>query len=85
MQQRASRRVQPCYSTSALNNSMRYALKLNNTSYLAACYEATGSGIRLTNKAEDACSYVTVEKALSVAIQLSKTFDSPPVVVEVEH
>lgn len=63
---------------------MRYALKLQNV-YLAACYEATGSGIRLTDKPEDACSYVTVEKALSVAVQLSKTFDSPPVVVEVEH
>jgi hypothetical protein len=64
---------------------MRYALQLQNQTYLAACYEATGSGLRITDKSEDACSYVTLEKALSVALQLSHALGTPPTVVEVEN
>lgn len=64
---------------------MRYALQLPNQTYLAACYEATGSGLRITDKSEDACSYVTLEKALSVAVQLSHSLGVPPTVVEVEN
>jgi hypothetical protein len=64
---------------------MRYALQLQNQTYLAACYEATGSGIRITDKSEDACSYVTLEKALSVAVQVSQSLGTSPMVVEVEH
>ena len=64
---------------------MRYALQLPNQTYLAACYEATGSGLRITDKSEDACSYVTLEKALSVAVQLSQYLGVPPTVVEVEN
>jgi hypothetical protein len=33
---------------------MRYALSISNNIYLAACYEATGSGIMMTDKPEDA-------------------------------
>lgn len=64
---------------------MRYALQLPNHTYLAACYEATGSGLRITHNSDDACSYVTLEKALSVAVQLSQYLGVPPTVVEVEN
>jgi hypothetical protein len=64
---------------------MRYALQLPNQTYLAACYEATGSGLLITDKPEDACSYVTIEKAASVARQLGGFFGVPPTVVEVEN
>ena len=46
---------------------MRYALSTSPETYLAACYEATGNGILITKKSEDACSYVTWEKACEVA------------------
>ena len=64
---------------------MRYALSLPDNTYLAACYEATGSGIILTAKAEDACSYVTIEKAASVAHQVRFSLGVVPAVVEVEY
>jgi len=62
---------------------MRYALSVHNDFYLAACYEATGSGIKLTTVEEDACSYVTIEKAISVAVQLKDTLGCIPSVIEV--
>ena len=39
--------------------------------YLAACYEQGHPGILFTSIQEDACHYVTYEKAVSIARQLS--------------
>jgi|TARA_R100000084_G_scaffold104781_1_gene61685 hypothetical protein len=64
---------------------MRYALSLQNNTFLAACYEATGSGIMLTTNAEDACSYVTLEKALAVAQAVSQSVGQVPAVIEVGY
>ncbi|MEL0119044.1 MAG: hypothetical protein VXB01_08900 [Opitutae bacterium] len=64
---------------------MRYALALDNNLYLAACYEATGSGILKTANPEDACSYVTIEKAIDVAIQVRHSLGFVPSVIEVEN
>lgn len=64
---------------------MRFALALENNRYLAACYEATGSGIMLTTNAEDACSYVTLEKAISVAKAVQQSLGELPCVVEVNY
>jgi hypothetical protein len=64
---------------------MRYALAVKNDLYLAACYEATGSGIMLTTVREDACSYVTIEKAINVAIQVRHSLGHVPSVIEVEN
>ena len=65
----------------------RYALSITHPSlepvYLAASYEQTGSGIRLTDTPEDACSYVTYEQASAVAKALSHTFVGIPQIVEV--
>lgn len=67
----------------------RYALSITRPDvdplYLAASYEQTGSGIRITDKLEDACSYVTIEQACAVAKALRHTFNEPPSVIEVEH
>jgi hypothetical protein len=67
----------------------RYALSITTTKaeplYLAASYETTGSGIRITDRAEDACSYVTFEQAASVARQLKDTFHGAPQVIEVGY
>ena len=67
----------------------RYALSITNTDteplYLAASYETTGSGIRITDCAEDACSYVTFEQAANVARQLKDTFSNAPQVIEVGY
>ena len=67
------------------NRPMRYALSVSNKTYLAACYEATGSGILLTKKAEDACSYVTLEKALAVAQAVAPSIGQLPCIVEVSY
>ena len=64
---------------------MRYALSLQNNTFLAACYEANGSGIMLTTNAEDACSYVTLEKALAVAQAVSQSIGQVPAVIEVGY
>ena len=64
---------------------MRYALVLDQDLYLAACYEATGSGIKLTTVAEDACSYVTIEKAINVAVQVRHSLGYVPSVIEVDN
>jgi hypothetical protein len=64
---------------------MRYALSISDKTYLAACYEATGSGILLTEKAEDACSYVTIEKALAVAKAVAPSVGELPCIVEVNY
>jgi len=64
---------------------MRYALLIQNDTFLAACYEATGSGIMLTKNAEDACSYVTLEKAVAVAKAVSASIGQLPSIVEVSY
>lgn len=67
----------------------RYALSITRPEvdplYLAASYEQTGSGIRITDKREDACSYVTIEQASAVARALRHTFGATPNVIEVEY
>lgn len=67
----------------------RYALSITNSKveplFLAASYEQTGSGIRITNIAEDACSYVTIEQAAAVAQALTGTFQATPQIVEVDY
>ena len=40
--------------------------------YLAACYEPQHDGIVYTPLVEDACEYVTVEKAARIARELTK-------------
>ena len=40
--------------------------------YLAACYEPQHDGIVFTPLKEDACEYVTVEKAAAIARELTK-------------
>ncbi len=64
---------------------MRYALLIQNDTFLAACYEATGSGIKLTKNAEDACSYVTLEKAMAVAQAVSGSIGQIPSVIPVNY
>jgi hypothetical protein len=53
----------------------RYNVLLHRqqTEYLAACYAPTGSGIRTTLQAEDACSWVLPETASRVARHISET------------
>jgi len=68
----------------------RYALKTTHGTqilYLAAYYAnfPTNNGIRLTDKAEDACSYVTIEKACQVARNLEDTMGCVPTIVEVSY
>lgn len=72
-----------CYRKAVLNRSMRYALVVGHNRYLAACYEATGSGILITDKPEDACTYVTLDKALAIANAVAPNLDMIPSVVEV--
>jgi len=68
----------------------RYALKTTregNAFYLAAYYEKlpANNGIYLTLKAEDACSYVTIEKACQVARMLEDSMGYVPSIVEVSY
>jgi len=55
--------------------------------YLAAYYAnfPKNNGIRLTDKAEDACSYVTIEKACQVARSLEDNMGCVPSIVEVSY
>lgn len=62
---------------------MRYALSISHETYLAACYEPTGNGILLTKKVDDACSYVTWEKAVAVAKDVAPCLGTIPCIVEV--
>ena len=51
----------------------RYTLSMthgNSKRFLAAVYDLTSSGIFLTDVEEDACSYVTMDKAVEVAREL---------------
>ena len=68
----------------------RYALKTTHGTqvmYLAAYYAnfPKNNGIRLTDKAEDACSYVTIEKAFQVARSLEDSMGCVPSIVEVSY
>lgn len=67
----------------------RYALSIARPEaeplFLAASYEQTGSGIRITEKSEDACSYVTIEQASAVARALRHTFNQTPSIIEVNY
>lgn len=66
----------------------RYALTSQEQEqplYLAAYYECQKNGIRLTAQAEDACSYVTIEKAVQVARQLKNSLGYLPNIVEVDY
>jgi hypothetical protein len=68
----------------------RYALKTTHEGkvlYLAAYYAnfPKNNGIRLTYKAEDACSYVTIEKACQVARSLEDSMGCIPSIVEVSY
>jgi hypothetical protein len=51
----------------------RYSLFIpcgDSKRFLAAVYDLTSSGILLTDVEEDACSYVTMDKAVAVAREL---------------
>lgn len=68
----------------------RYALSTTHQGdkvYLAAYYGMLHphDGILLTHKAEDACSYVTIEKAAEVARALEQHLGSVPAIVEVTY
>lgn len=55
--------------------------------YLAAAYpkSAKDNGIRLTTSKEDACSFVTVEKAAETARLLEDSVGYLPTIIEVSH
>jgi len=51
----------------------RYSLSIphgDSKRFLAAIYDLTHSGILFTDKEEDACSFVTIDKAVAVAKEL---------------
>ena len=54
---------------------MRFALRVPGPvpQFLAACYEPAKAGILFTTKAEDACSYGSIQKAADVAKTISDT------------
>lgn len=62
----------------------RYAIQVDDF-YLAAAYEPFGSGLRFTEHHEDACSYVTIDKACSVAKDLIHVAGLQCSVIEVAH
>lgn len=53
--------------------------------YIAAYYESFGNGVYLTYRAEDACSYVTIEKAAQVAKTIQGNLGYLPSIVEVDY
>jgi hypothetical protein len=68
----------------------RYALQATLSSeplYLAAAYPKSSkdNGIRLTKNKEDACSFVTVEKAAEIARVLEYSVGSLASIVEVQN
>lgn len=54
---------------------MRFALRMPGPvpQFLAACYEPANTGIFFTTKAEDACSYGSIQKAVNVAKAIRST------------
>lgn len=67
----------------------RYALQLaqgNEKLYLAAYYtNLPKNGLYLTQKQEDACSFVTLERALRTACDLKDNLGKIPTVIEVSN
>ncbi len=63
---------------------MRFLLKSNNL-YISACYDTTGSGVRLTDNRSDACTYVNYEKAVLVARALIGVLDHAPTIESCTH
>ena len=63
---------------------MRYLLRSKDL-YVSACYDTTGSGVKLTENRADACSYVTFEKAVSVARALISVLDDVPTIESCSH
>ena len=56
----------------------RYALYIrdgDSIKFIAAVYDTTSSGIYFTDSEEDACSYVTIDKAVEVARDLNSLHD----------
>ncbi len=65
---------------SPLQRLVRFRLRHPNhpTLFVSAVYDRGGSGIHLTDVPEDACSYVTIEKACEVARDLKDFFGDTP-------
>ena len=68
----------------------RYALTLSRQDqqvYLAAYYGMLHphDGILFTDKAKDACSYVTIEKAAEVARAIAPALGTTPEIMEVNY
>ena len=62
----------------------RFVLAFSDGSrFLAASYEPTGSGIKLTDLREDACSWVTIDKAAEVARELAPALGRDLIIEEV--
>jgi hypothetical protein len=62
----------------------RYSVLINDL-WLAAAYGPDGSGLLLTDRQEDACSWVTVERAAASARLASNFFKNPAVVRAIEE
>jgi len=78
------------YSCPATSSMTRYALLAPATKenlYLAAVYPKSSkdSGIRLTDKKEDACSFVTIEKAAETARLLEDSVGYLASIIEVNN
>lgn len=52
-----------------------YTQGQDSKQFLSAVYDLTSSGILFTNKEEDACSFVTIDKAVEVAKALNSLHD----------
>ena len=62
----------------------RFVLAFSDGSrFLAASYEPTGSGIKLTDLRKDACSWVTIDKAAEVARELAPALGRDLIIEEV--
>lgn len=78
------------YSCPATSSMTRYVLLAPATKenlYLAAVYPKSSkdSGIRLTDKKEDACSFVTIEKAAETARLLEDSVGYLASIIEVNN
>lgn len=52
----------------------RYIISIVNKGWLMAAYDSTSSGITLTGTQDDACSWVTYERAEAAALQIRHIF-----------
>lgn len=53
--------------------------------FLAACYKGDPKGILFTTEAEDACSYASFEKAVTVAREIQTTVGFNAVITVVDY